>query len=156
MWLLEIRTSHYGLILFLEVVRLGAQMSSRLLRHSRQFLVLMKWSSRAGQRATSGYCAGSGRRRPGDAGPTRRSSPVATVVADRVRLAVTDAGPGLDPAVRERVFERFYRGPAARRGEGSGLGLAIARAAATAMGGTLTVEPGRAGGTAFVLELPRG
>ena len=81
---------------------------------------------------------------------------VATVVADRVRLAVTDAGPGLDPAVRERVFERFYRGPAARRGEGSGLGLAIARAAATAMGGTLTVEPGRAGGTAFVLELPRG
>jgi two-component system phosphate regulon sensor histidine kinase PhoR len=81
---------------------------------------------------------------------------VATVVADRVRLTVTDAGPGLDPAVRERVFERFYRGPAARRGEGSGLGLAIARAAATAMGGTLTVEPGRDGGTAFVLELPRG
>jgi len=79
----------------------------------------------------------------------------ATAVGDRVRLQVTDGGPGLDPAVRERVFDRFYRGPAARRGEGSGLGLAIARAAATALGGTLTVEAAPGGGTAFVLELPR-
>ncbi|MBK9037130.1 MAG: HAMP domain-containing protein [Myxococcales bacterium] len=84
------------------------------------------------------------------------AAPIAvTARADggRVRLMVADGGAAIAPAQRERVFERFYRGAAARRGEGSGLGLAIARAAAEAMGGTLAVVDGPGGGTAFALEL---
>lgn len=77
----------------------------------------------------------------------------ATVDGDRVHLAVADGGPGVPPELRERVFERFFRGPGSARGEGSGLGLAIARAAAAAMGGDLRVADD---GRAFVLALRRG
>ncbi len=57
---------------------------------------------------------------------------------------------------RERVFERFYRGAAARAGEieGSGLGLAIARWAAERLGGRVHVEPGVTSGNVFVVDLP--
>lgn len=79
----------------------------------------------------------------------------AEATADRVRLIVADGGPGLAPDERERIFERFYRGSGARRGDGSGLGLAIARSAAQAMGGTLTVDGEPGAGTRFVLELDR-
>jgi signal transduction histidine kinase len=70
----------------------------------------------------------------------------------RVRLAVSDDGPGIDAADHDRLFERFYRGDAAG-GTGSGLGLAIARELAHRMDGDLCVtsEPGR---TEFTLELP--
>jgi heavy metal sensor kinase len=82
------------------------------------------------------------------------------------RLSVHDAGPGIAPGMRERVFERFYRVDASRTragdaSGGAGLGLAIARAIAEAHGGTLRcAEPpptslsGRAVGACFVLELP--
>ncbi|MEZ4401977.1 MAG: ATP-binding protein [Kofleriaceae bacterium] len=73
---------------------------------------------------------------------------------DRVELRVADAGGGVPPELRERVFERFYRGPTARRGEGSGLGLPIARAAATALDGTLAIVEDEAGVAGFVLTLP--
>lgn len=51
-----------------------------------------------------------------------------------VRLSVIDTGPGIPPAERERVFERFYRGAAqdASHGTGSGLGLSIVRRIAAA------------------------
>jgi two-component system phosphate regulon sensor histidine kinase PhoR len=74
-------------------------------------------------------------------------------VGAQIEVTVDDAGAGVPAALRERVFERFYRGPMARRGEGSGLGLAIARAAAAAMDGTLTVAD-REPGARFVLTLP--
>ncbi len=45
-----------------------------------------------------------------------------------VRLSVIDAGPGLDPQVRARAFERYWR--AADEGRGRGLGLALVRAVA--------------------------
>ena len=58
------------------------------------------------------------------------------------RLAVTDEGPGIPPALREKVFERFFRAdPSRTRGTGgSGLGLAIAREVVAAHGGTIRVE----------------
>lgn len=65
--------------------------------------------------------------------------------------SVTDPGPGVPPAVRARLFERFSREPGA--GEGFGLGLAIARALAIAQGGRLRLDDS-APATRFVLELP--
>ena len=76
----------------------------------------------------------------------------------RMRLAVTDRGPGLAPDQLEAVFERFYRvDPArSRSAGGSGVGLTIARALAEAMGGRAWAERPRDGvGVTFLLELPR-
>ena len=67
-------------------------------------------------------------------------------------LVVRDDGPGIDPHVRARVFERFYTGD---RVSGSGLGLAIARELALRMDGQLAVAS-RRGRTEFTLRLPAG
>ncbi|MGY0231839.1 sensor histidine kinase [Longispora urticae] len=73
----------------------------------------------------------------------------------RVVMVVTDDGPGIAPADRERIFERFTRLDAARDRDsgGTGLGLAIARDLAAQHGGTLTaVDSPR--GARFELDLP--
>ena len=67
-------------------------------------------------------------------------------------LIVSDAGPGIEPRSRGRVFERFYTGDSA---SGSGLGLAIARELALRMKGRLEVSSHR-GRTEFSLLLPTG
>ncbi len=59
---------------------------------------------------------------------------------DSVALVVTDDGPGFPPGTTDRVFERFYRGDAARSGGGSGLGMSIVRDLARAHGGTAHAE----------------
>lgn len=69
----------------------------------------------------------------------------------RVRIAVSDTGPGLGPEEPDRLFERFYSGPGGERA-GTGLGLPIARAIARAHGGELHASS--PGGALFVLELP--
>ena len=61
-----------------------------------------------------------------------------------VRLTVSDDGSGIAPAERERVFDRFYRGPGTDT-PGSGLGLAIVKAIAAAHGATVTLGDGPAG-----------
>ncbi|WP_419728747.1 sensor histidine kinase [Lichenicola sp.] len=73
--------------------------------------------------------------------------------ADTVRVAVSDSGPGIDPALRSRLFEPFVTG----RPDGTGLGLAIAREMAEAHAGSLVLtEPGGDGvGATFLLELSR-
>jgi K+-sensing histidine kinase KdpD len=70
---------------------------------------------------------------------------------------VDDAGPGIDPAERARIFERFYRGSASGRrgtGTGSGLGLALVAQHVRAMHGEVRVESSPAGGARFVVTLP--
>jgi two-component system, OmpR family, sensor kinase len=69
------------------------------------------------------------------------------VAPDRLRFAVLDDGPGIPPAERERVFERFHRtDPArARSAGGAGLGLAIVRAIAEAHGGQVRAREPRDG-----------
>ena len=75
--------------------------------------------------------------------------------ASFANIAVSDTGPGIPPADRERVFERFVRlDPARSATSGAGLGLSIARWIAEQHEGTLTVEPGTAGGCVFTARLP--
>jgi signal transduction histidine kinase len=88
----------------------------------------------------------------------RRRVTVALDGADpgRAELVISDDGPGIDPADRERVFERFTRLDDARSAGsgGTGLGLAIARDIAERHGGTLTLATGEPPGAHFVLGLP--
>jgi signal transduction histidine kinase len=58
-----------------------------------------------------------------------------------------DNGLGIDPADRQRVFDRFYRGAAARAraADGAGLGLSIARAIVIRHGGTIALDPAPGG-----------
>ena len=75
-------------------------------------------------------------------------------VPGAVVVVVEDDGAGLGDDERERIFERFYRGPDARAtSRGSGLGLTIARRLAEQAGGSLAAETA-ASGSRFVLELP--
>ena len=74
--------------------------------------------------------------------------------AERVRVRVSDEGPGIPLTQREKVFEPFYRGRVEPERPGSGLGLSIARAVVVAHGGRIWVEESVGGGTALVLDLP--
>lgn len=71
-------------------------------------------------------------------------------------LTVSDDGPGIPPADRSRVFERFVRldSDRARSGGGSGLGLAIVAEVVTAHGGTVTIDDRPGGGTTMTVILP--
>jgi heavy metal sensor kinase len=71
-------------------------------------------------------------------------------------LSVDDSGPGIDPALRPRVFERFTRADSARGRDtgGAGLGLSLCAAIAELHGGVLELDGGRTG-TRWVLHLPR-
>jgi two-component system OmpR family sensor kinase len=95
-------------------------------------------------------------------GNARAHTPAGTTVtaslahdATHAEVRVVDDGPGIDPALQPRLFERFVRGDEARhRAAGStGLGLSISDAIVAAHGGTITVdsEPGR---TEFAVRLP--
>ena len=95
----------------------------------------------------------------GDAGPGAARGPGELVIT------VADDGPGIDPEVRDRMFERFARGDASRerRTGSTGLGMSIALAIVQSHGGTLTVDSrqapegspeGTPHGTTFTVTLP--
>ena len=73
---------------------------------------------------------------------------------DMARIVVADAGDGIAPAERERVFEPFYR-PAGRAESsgGWGLGLSLVRQIAERHGGDAACEAALEGGTRFVVDL---
>ncbi len=79
-----------------------------------------------------------------------------------VRVAVTDGGPGVDPALQARVFDKFAQGGARDNGGVAGLGLTFCRLAVEAHGGRIGVEsPVEGGGndrpgSRFWFTLPRG
>lgn len=82
---------------------------------------------------------------------------VAVRGGDRAELSVTDRGPGIPEKERARVFEPFYRGSQVPIGvPGTGVGLAVVRALASKLGGTVSVEEPRGGGTCFRVTLPLG
>jgi two-component system sensor histidine kinase KdpD len=79
----------------------------------------------------------------------------AEVTGEGLRVSVTDGGPGLDPGELEHLFERFYRGRAARQATfGTGMGLSITRGLLAAAGGRIWAENARDGGARFSLAVP--
>ena len=71
----------------------------------------------------------------------------------RIFLTVADRGPGLPAAMRERLFQKFQRGDAARAG-GLGLGLSIIRGFVTAQGGDVVAGENPGGGAVLTVYLP--
>ena len=72
-------------------------------------------------------------------------------------LTVSDNGPGITPPEKQRIFDRFYRGPSGaggRRVPGSGVGLAVVSEIVAAHGGTIDVESAPNSGSSFTLRLP--
>ena len=71
-------------------------------------------------------------------------------------VRIDDSGPGIEPALHERIFEAFVQGDASltRQHGGSGLGLAISRRLARAMGGDVTLLRSSAAGSTFVFTWP--
>jgi len=84
------------------------------------------------------------------------SPPQGTVTVHLVHgtLYVDDEGPGIAPADRAHVFERFYRSAESRAMPGSGLGLSIVRQVVERHAGSVRVDINDAGGTRMVLQLP--
>jgi PAS domain S-box-containing protein len=87
-------------------------------------------------------------------------TPVTVKVEDAtqgVQVSVADRGPGIMPADRDRIFEKFFRADPqlTHAPSGTGLGLYISRELARRMGGRLYLEPASSAGATFVLELPR-
>lgn len=71
-----------------------------------------------------------------------------------IELVVTDSGPGIPPAERERVFERGARLERDRQSPGTGIGLSVVRDVVEQHGGAVRIEDVPGGGASFVLTLP--
>ncbi|HEY1955925.1 MAG TPA: HAMP domain-containing sensor histidine kinase [Polyangiaceae bacterium] len=100
-------------------------------------------------------------RRADQADDTERTVRVLVEAVDgSIAIHVSDEGRGIAKAERERIFERFVRGQAAKTGEagmpirGSGIGLALVRHIAESHGGTVSVESELGKGSTFVLTIP--
>ena len=83
-------------------------------------------------------------------------SPIGGAVRIRVTstpsIEVHDSGPGISPEIREKVFERFWRGENSK--EGAGLGLSIVRRIMHALNGSVSVSDAPGGGAQFTLVFP--
>ena len=80
---------------------------------------------------------------------------ISVAAVDReAHVQVRDRGPGIPIALRETVFERFYRAPEARAQPGSGLGLSIVDYVARSHNGSATVIDTDGPGTTVQLRLP--
>lgn len=77
-------------------------------------------------------------------------------MSERVRVSVSDSGPGVPADFRARLFDKFAQADTsdARRRGGSGLGLSIARALVKNMGGEIAYRTRQEGGATFYFDLP--
>ena len=81
---------------------------------------------------------------------------LAAPAPDAVRVAVRDRGPGVPPALRGRLFQRYARGHGEEHRSGMGLGLYVSRRIVELHAGTIRHEAPPDGGSRFVVDLPRG
>ncbi len=89
------------------------------------------------------------------AGPASPIEISAMLEGAQLVARVADHGPGVPPAERERVFEKFYRSPTAASADGGiGLGLTICRSIVSAHGGTIAIRERPGGGTLVEFTLP--
>jgi two-component system sensor histidine kinase KdpD len=87
--------------------------------------------------------------------PGRAIDVRARIERDGLHVAVTDHGPGLDPGELDHLFERFYRGRAARQASfGTGMGLSITRGLLAAAGGRVWAENVPEAGARFTIVVP--
>jgi len=86
---------------------------------------------------------------------TSRVDLEATADRERIRLVVSDSGPGVRPELLPRIFDRFFRAEASRTGHGSGLGLAIAKSVLERQGGSISAWNRQGGGLSLELTVPR-
>ena len=73
-------------------------------------------------------------------------------VTSEASVEVCDSGPGIPPQLREKVFQRFWRGDTST--EGAGLGLSIVRRIMHALKGSVSVTDAPEGGAQFTLQFP--
>jgi two-component system sensor histidine kinase KdpD len=77
-----------------------------------------------------------------------------STAAGEFRVLTRDRGPGIAPADRDRLFERFYRGAASGQRFGTGMGLAIARGLLAAEQGRIWADNHPDGGAVFTIAVP--
>jgi two-component system OmpR family sensor kinase len=106
------------------------------------------------EQALQNVAANAIRHTPDGGTVTLRAEPA----GDRVRITVSDTGPGIPPEHLAHIFDRFYKVDAARAGNGvpagSGLGLSIVRAIVIRHGGEIHATNAPGGGAVFTLTLP--
>jgi len=75
---------------------------------------------------------------------------------ERIRFEIADTGPGVDPTLRETIFQRFRQADSssARSHDRAGLGLAISRELIELAGGRIGLEDNPDGGSVFWFDLP--
>ena len=74
---------------------------------------------------------------------------------NKIDVRVHNWGEPLPESERDRIFDKFYRGPNVRhQAAGTGMGLAIAREILIAHGGIIRVESTRESGTEFLMQFP--
>lgn len=84
------------------------------------------------------------------AGPNATVDVESRLDGQMAEIRVTDNGPGVPAALRQRIFEPFFTS----RPDGTGLGLAVVRSVAEAHGGDIRLDSSEGAGARFVLRLP--